>query len=184
MMPSRPVATTLLLATVLCSCAATIERRGAPTIDAPIVGSDLNTINVKSKDGSVATIDGREIIEIDHPGNVLMTVGLGYAGWTLFKIVILSAMKGKEDAIINAVEYDMSIGLGLAIAGAIPYFLSLSAAQAFDPTRVQRPALEPVQPIPTATDDEDRPDPVELQPPAANLDSPAAPEPAASTEEP
>jgi hypothetical protein len=64
----------------LCGCIASIERRRGPDAEARIAGSDRGGVVVETDRGQRRRISGSEIKEIDHPGNVLMTVGAVLAG--------------------------------------------------------------------------------------------------------
>ena len=111
-------------------CTASIERRRGPDVDARIVGSDRDGIVIETQAGRRARISGSEIKKIDHPGNVLMTVGAVVAG-----LAILSAESQNPSDRAGADGLGV-IGLSLFLGGAILYFRSVGAAGEFDPAGV------------------------------------------------
>jgi hypothetical protein len=64
-----------LLATGACSLTATIERRDGPPTEGRIDQSDRNTLHLVDGDGRTMALDRRQVADIDHPGNIALTVG-------------------------------------------------------------------------------------------------------------
>ena len=135
----RVLPTLLTVVVAISGCTASIERRRAPDIDARIVGSDRSGIVVETDRGERRRIPGSEIKEIDHPGNVLMTVGAIFAG-----LALLSAESQNPN---DRAEADglAVVGLSLFVGGAIPYFRSTGASGEFDPADI--PAVDTSRPV-------------------------------------
>lgn len=118
----------VLISILLVGCAATIEREHAPSIYAPIVGSDEQALYVVS-DNQTFKIDGRAIRDIDHPGNVLMVIGGTLLGMAAL-VLAVPARPGTELGRNISAGFYGSAGLGLLVGGALPYFISRSQAAA------------------------------------------------------
>lgn len=69
-----------LLLTVCAGCmTATLKRARQPDIESRIVGSDARVIYVRNDAGKTFGIPRNEVADIDHPGNVLVTIGVPLA---------------------------------------------------------------------------------------------------------
>lgn len=116
-----------LLAISVSACTATIERKRKSDVHARIVGSDSRGLIIEDSDGVRRRVPGAEIEDIDHPGNVLMVVGMVFAG------LALAAADSQNPRDRAESEGLAVIGLGFIVGGAIPYFRSTGAAEAFTP---------------------------------------------------
>ena len=112
------------------ACTATIERRKSPDIDARIIGSDSRSLTVEGKNGRSVRVPGTDVVDIDHPGNVLIVVG------AVFGALALAAADSSNPGDRAGADGVAVVGLGLMLGGAIPYFRSVGAAGAFDPASV------------------------------------------------
>jgi len=112
------------------ACTATIERRKSPDIDARIIGSDSRSLTVEGKNGRSVRVPGTDVVDIDHPGNVLIVVG------AVFGALALAAAESSNPGDRAGADGAAIVGLGLMLGGAIPYFRSVGAAGAFDPASV------------------------------------------------
>ena len=65
------------------ACTATIERRKSPDIDARIIGSDSRSLTVEGKNGRSVRVPGTDVVDIDHPGNVLIVLGAVFGALAL-----------------------------------------------------------------------------------------------------
>jgi len=74
--PYRESALCFALSLGACSPYAIIERRSRPPIEARIIASDASTMTLEQPTGRTLTIGRDHIIDIDHPGNVAMALGL------------------------------------------------------------------------------------------------------------
>jgi hypothetical protein len=59
-----------------CSTTANISRTNGPAYEADIVSSDANSLHVRDNYGREILVPREEVADIDHPGNVLYTIGL------------------------------------------------------------------------------------------------------------
>ncbi len=106
---------------------ATIERIGAPNLEARIVGSDDRNVYVISDDDQTFAVPRRTIRDIDHPGNVLVTVGACLLSMTALTY-LSNESGGQESGGIFA-----AVGVPLFIGGLIPWLQSTRAADNTDP---------------------------------------------------
>jgi hypothetical protein len=85
---ARPIAGLVLLTFLgACVSTATIKRRSGPTIEACIDRSDQDKVYVSATDGKHYAVDRSDMIDVDHPGNVLMTTGLVISSFALLMLV-------------------------------------------------------------------------------------------------
>lgn len=84
----------LLLALTVSACAntATIVTRDGRRTEALIAGGDRDHLLLQSPYGVESAVRRAEVRDIDHPGNVLATVGGVLAGSTGLDLVVLGAM--------------------------------------------------------------------------------------------
>jgi hypothetical protein len=62
-----------------CFSTATIQRHSGPPIEARIDRSDSEKLYLTSATGEHFTLDRSDIVDIDHPGNVRLTIGIAAA---------------------------------------------------------------------------------------------------------
>jgi hypothetical protein len=79
MRPFPSLAGALVLTIGCAGSTATITRPDGPPIEGRIESSDAETLRVRTPDGNVLSLDQYAVSDVDHPGNVLATIGLGYA---------------------------------------------------------------------------------------------------------
>ncbi len=72
----RIVAFLVLCAFAGCSTTATISRVNGPAYEAHILASDTNFLRVRDNYGREFLVPREDVADIDHPGNVLYTIGL------------------------------------------------------------------------------------------------------------
>ena len=85
---ARPVSGLVLLAFLgACVSTATITRRSGPTLEACIDRSDQDKVYVSATDGKHYAVDRSDIVDVDHPGKLLMTMGLVSAGLGLLTLL-------------------------------------------------------------------------------------------------
>jgi hypothetical protein len=80
---SRAVALSVAISLAGCSSTATIHRVNGPAYEAKILRSDPTSLDVLGDDGRPYRVSREQVSDIDHPGNVLATVGavlVGVAG--------------------------------------------------------------------------------------------------------
>jgi hypothetical protein len=58
-----------------CSTSASFSRQSGPAFDAEILGSDARSLHVRDEDGREFLVPREDVADIDHPGNVLGTIG-------------------------------------------------------------------------------------------------------------
>jgi hypothetical protein len=120
---------TLLLFTI-CSCTATISQRDGSYRDTYILRSDAEYLHVQDRDGSESDVRRTDIADIDHPGNVIATLGLVAAA-----VFLPLAATAHGDAAASC----FGIGVGSGILGSgmwLKYYNSKRAANNFTPRRV------------------------------------------------
>jgi hypothetical protein len=117
-----------------CSTTATIHRVNGPAYEAKILQSDPTSLDVQGDDGRPYRVPREQISDIDHPGNVLATVGaalLGFAG--LISYVAATDTGGgassRDTAITVGVIYGLP-GLLMAVAGGSIWLSSRDKARA------------------------------------------------------
>jgi hypothetical protein len=181
-MTMRALALVVSLSLAACSTTSTIHRAYGPAYEAEIVDSDANRLRVLGDDGRIHEVPREEVTDIDHPGNVLFTVGAVLVG--VAAIVAFSTPDGsnlsqqqqehdRETATAVSLVYGVP-GLAMLIAGGVPYFSSRSKASAFEtgraPTLSRPPQVRSLPP----------PAPPRLLAPAPPAPAPAQPAPAPS----
>jgi hypothetical protein len=68
--------TAMLVLTVGCATqSARIHRTDRPPTDAVIDGSDASTLQLRGPSGDLLVLDQYRVASIDHPGNVIATIG-------------------------------------------------------------------------------------------------------------
>lgn len=75
--PCRRATATAAALWVLASCSgtATVHTAGQPAIEGRIIGGDSTWLFVQNNAGELYRVPKRRVHDIDHPGNVLFTVG-------------------------------------------------------------------------------------------------------------
>src|SRR5436190_22598247 len=68
-------ASVVLLSFTACSTTATVQRSNGPAYEATIINSDSGAVYVRAEDGLTYRVPRAEVVDIDHPGNVLLAVG-------------------------------------------------------------------------------------------------------------
>ena len=170
----RGMALVVALSVGGCSTTATIHRVYGPAYETEIADSDASALRVLGDDGRLHEVPRGEITDVDHPGNVVITVGAILVGIAaLASISIMNERNGsqnREEATAVGLVYGLP-GLAMLVAGGVTYIGSKSKASAFEN------ALVPAGPRPA-----DRmyraPVPPPWPPPAA-APAPAAAPPAA-----
>lgn len=123
-MRSHLLAALLAPALVACSSAATLYRRDAPPVEGRIVHTDRAGVIVATDDG-LLIVPREAITDIDHPGNVALTIGALTVGVSAVAIVgALDAHEqgertGKPDYGTGAALV-LSEGVILMVAGLLP----------------------------------------------------------------
>jgi len=181
-MIKRALVLVVSLSLAACSTTSTIHRAHGPAYEAEIVDSDGNALRVLGDDGRIHEVSREEVTDVDHPGNVVLTVGaILVAVGALVALSISSDSKGsqqeRDDATAIALVYGVP-GLVMTVAGGVTYISSKSKASAFETGRfptLSRPPQVPALPPPAAP-----PLPAPSPPPPA----PTAPAPSPPAEEP
>ena len=198
----RTVTTGMTLAAFgACSTTASIKRVDGPDNIAIIERSNEKELVVRGSNGQLYRLAQESVAEIDHPGNVLMTVGGTLIA--LFAATYFAADPSQRDRFVKAgTPVYVVPGVGLLAAGGYTYFRSTSAADAFESAPVlaqtvhtARPALPvvaappaevvPPPPAPPLTIPTSAAEPAAVFQPLspATAPGPPPPAPAATTEE-
>jgi hypothetical protein len=131
-----------LVALFLSACfpTALIERRSGPTIEARIERSDNEKLYLTTAEGQQYTVDRSDVVDIDHPGNVLLTTGIVIA--TLGALMLAGSFAvscsgqgscegpgaTKLMLLLGGIN-NLSYGIPLAVSGGIIYSRSVTAAK-------------------------------------------------------
>jgi hypothetical protein len=147
----RNVACLMLCAFAGCSTTANISRTDGLVYEAEILSSDAHSLRARDVYGREILISREEVADIDHPGNVLYTIGLVLIGMSTPMIIgDLSHRGSSQQGEWSGMGLAMGIpgvvtGLCLAIPGWLHYKHSKSAARAFEDANpilpVPRPAM-------------------------------------------
>jgi hypothetical protein len=154
----RTVACFVLLALAGCSTTAAISRTDGLTYEADILGSDAGSLHARDLYGREIVVSRDEVADIDHPGNVISTIGLVLVGMSAPMIIADlahrgDAQKGEWSGMGLVVGIPtMVTGLALAIPGLMHYARSKRGAKAFEDANpilpVPRPAAFSPGPYP------------------------------------
>lgn len=115
---------------------ATIYRRNAPDLEAPIIGGNSRYLYVETDDGRVVRIERDKVLQIDHPGNGEAAVGAvatASFGLTLLAILAWSgALNNNTDdsgriLLVSAVT--LAVPVGLTVHGLSIWNASVEAAE-------------------------------------------------------
>lgn len=172
----RGMALVVALSVGACSTTATIHRAYGPAYEAEIVTSDPTALRVLGDDGRLHEVSRAEVTDIDHPGNVVLTVGAILAGLgalVLFSTVNDNNSPEQETGTVISLVYGLP-GLVMMIGGGVTYFTSKSHASAFEtgrfPVMSRPPQVPPSAPLPP-------PWPPPAAPPTKPAPPPSADEP-------
>lgn len=85
-----------------CSQTATVYRYGAPSLEAEVVGSDVEMLLVTDQSGEVYEVPVQTVTDIDHPGNVTAAVG----AYLVFTGVVMLAIgpDGEADSVDDIIR--------------------------------------------------------------------------------
>lgn len=130
----------IALAVAVCSCSATITEMNGETHDGELTGWNSSKLFYRDSDGRKRSVPTCEVADIDHPGNVVGTIGSVMAAIFIPACGIAIGYdldKGKSIA-----EPGVGVGCGyaaisiaLAAAGWAEYYRSRSAVKGFTPDR-------------------------------------------------
>ena len=134
-----------------CSTTALISRTDGWAFDADILGSDANSLRARDSFGREIVVSREEVADIDHPGNVLYTIGLVLIAMSAPMIIGDLAHRGKSQqsewsgmGLVIGIPEAVT-GLCLAIPGWVHYRRSKREAKAFEDANpilpVPRPAM-------------------------------------------
>jgi hypothetical protein len=133
-----------------CSTTATISRRHGPAYEAEIVGSDADTLRLENGDGQALLVPREDVVDIDHPGNVLMTIGAVILGVGTINVLgtygqLIEPMSGQSQNQAAAAATVVAIipGAILTVVGAIIYGRSRNRAAAFQSPAARTRSLAP-----------------------------------------
>lgn len=117
----RVTAARTLISLLLTSCttSATFTFRTERPLEATIVGGDNNLLLVRTESGYEQTVERGEVVDIDHPGNVVALVGAiltgsGVAGMVVTISTCANSFASSSCA-VNAVTQGGTLGAGAAM---------------------------------------------------------------------
>jgi hypothetical protein len=142
-----------------CSTTATIHRANGPAYEAKILRSDPTSLDVQGDDERPYRVPCEQVSEIDHPGNVIATVGaalMGIAGLAAWSIATERSQADRRDGVIAvSIGYGLP-GLLMAVYGGSVWYSSKNKARACEEapmpvvaTPPDRPAYPPPWAAPT-----------------------------------
>jgi hypothetical protein len=145
----RFIVLVVVVAFAACSSTATISRNFGPAYEAEITGSDARSLRVRAQNGYEFVVPREDVTDIDHPGNVLLTIGAVVTGmYSPFLVSGLAANNGGQDEWSGFVTVmgvmGVAAGLSLALTGLIPYKRSKQAAAAFEDANPVLPVVRPM----------------------------------------
>ena len=147
---ARTVCRILVAATALSAfgCSAVIERQRMPNLHARVHSSQRDAIIVKDDGGRLFRIPATSVRDVDHPGNVLATVGAGIVAMGLAMVVGGGVDNGwNSESVYIGAGYG-GLGVALITAGLVPYILSRRAAARLHPESLPtRPEADDLHPI-------------------------------------
>jgi len=170
--PNALLALTLAF-TVGCATTATVRRTDAPPVEADIDGSDASTLRLRGRNGEMLALDQYQVASIDHPGNIVATIGAGYTGAGILCLVPLIVERERHQmdngfgGVVGALGVlSLLVGVPMLIAGTSTWGRSKQRAHAFEISRpppwMIAPAvpgraepITPIRPPPGAPDAED-----------------------------
>jgi hypothetical protein len=120
-----------------CSTTATITRYDGPDNEATIQGSDPGAVYLRGSNGQIYRIDGRQIGDIDHPGNVCLGIGLSVLALGAFTLATTRPLRSQD--LPPLAMFFGAPGVGMSLWGAFTYAHSLRAARPFEKARVPDP---------------------------------------------
>ena len=144
----------LALAAILfctCSCSASVQRRSGPPVEAWFESSDSDNLHLTSENGEHVTVPRSDVVDIDHPGNVVLTAGIVAAALGTFLLVSASsnALCSRGSSCLSP-ETRLAQGLGgvalistsipMVVGGWWSYRRSIKAAAAPPPLPVPKQA--------------------------------------------
>ena len=155
----RIVACLVLGASAGCSTAASISRVSGPSFDAEILGSDAKSLRVRDDYGREFLVPREDVADIDHPGNVLCTIGAVLMAMSVpwFVAALAGRRAQSQQSEWVGLELVFAIpeavtGLSLAIPGWNRHRHSKLGAKAFEDANpilpIPRPATYPPNPYP------------------------------------
>ena len=174
----RGIALVVALSVGACSTTATIHRAYGPAYEAEIADSDASALRVLGDDGRLHEVSRVEVTDVDHPGNVVLTVGavlIGIAAIATVSILSEADVSEQEQQTATAVSMVYGLpGLAMLIGGGVTYIGSKSRASAFEtgrfPAQSRPPQVQPAPAVPPPW-----PPPAASPPPAVTPPAPAPP---------
>ena len=153
----RATALAVAISLAGCSTTATIHRVNGPAYEATILRSDPTSLEIQGDDGRPYRVPREQVSDIDHPGNVLATVGavlMGIAGLTAYAAETdKSGSDSRNAAIAVGVVYGLP-GLLMAVTGGAIWLSSKDKAKACEESTLplgRMPPDVPAYPPPWAT---------------------------------
>ena len=142
----RTTACVALFALTACSNTATITRRSGPNFEASIEDSDSESVYVRSGNGAPYRVPRNDIVDIDHPGNVHLTIGAALLLWGTLMLVIPARSDAEWSFGPGMSALVLGIpGASLALYGGVTYGSSVFTAHSS-----KAPEPTPLAPLPAA----------------------------------
>jgi len=136
------VAALAALALLTSGCAATLQRGSGPAIEGVLTDADATYLYIRSDSGAVYRVPRTEVSDIDHPGNVLATIGAVFLTMSVIFLADGEDYSNEAGAIYGA------IGAGMTAGGLIPWMHSRLAISNEEGARTGRVDATVVPPVP------------------------------------
>lgn len=132
----------VLLAATACSAPATIKTSGQPAIEGRIVGGDGQALYVQNGSNEVYRLPKNRVLDIDHPGNLVFTIGaIGFGS------AVPLALSRPLDRLDSDLAAQLLIFAGIAALGGWQWWLSSSAVEAVLPAGTEVNEFMPLQEV-------------------------------------
>jgi hypothetical protein len=135
-----------IVAFTACSTTANIKRADAPDNVARIERSNERELVVRGSNGQLYRLPQESVADIDHPGNVLMTVGATLIA--VFAGTYFAMDRSQREQFVKAgTPVYVVPGVSLLLGGGYTYFRSTRAAQEFEGAPMPVQAARPPVPV-------------------------------------
>ncbi|MDX2013161.1 MAG: hypothetical protein SFW67_23400 [Myxococcaceae bacterium] len=138
-----------LVATTGCTTTATFLTRSRGNVEARIVGGDRQRLLLQSEAGAELIVDRADVVDIDHPGNVVALLGgiVTFSGLTNVAVGALSCRSSFQSGsdcgfIIGMMSSVLALGAGMLTWGLWAWLTSRNLVL----STLETPQLPPGEP--------------------------------------
>lgn len=135
-------AATILATTAACGATATVYTAGQPAIEGRIVGGDTSALYVQNAASEIYRVPKNRVHDVDHPGNVLFTVGaIGFGS------IGSAVISQRNSQFARDVGPQLLFYGALALLGGWQWWESSSAASVAPPAGMNILEVPPLQEV-------------------------------------